>query len=141
MHSVASARSVSPWPRVKGLLTPEQVEAYEAVPPRLSANDRRQRPEQVLERVPLTVQQKERLQEMRKELAGTVRAMQTRAAELNREKAAYGPDAPQQMMMMAELAEIRGEGARLGRRALGTVFRDVLTSEQLITWILDPRAR
>ena len=126
---------------LKGLLTPEQVEAYEAVPPRLSANDRRQRPEQVLERVPLTVQQKERLQEMRKELAGTVRAMQTRAAELNREKAAYGPDAPQQMMMMAELAEIRGEGARLGRRALGTVFRDVLTSEQLITWILDPRAR
>lgn len=124
---------------LKGLLSPEQVEAYEAVPPRLSANDRRQRPEQVLERVSLTVEQKERLEAMRKELAGTVRALQSRAAELTREKAAYGPDAPQQMMMMAELAEIRGEGARLGRRALGTVFRDILGTEQLLAWILDPR--
>ncbi|MGE0193279.1 MAG: hypothetical protein AB7T63_14685 [Planctomycetota bacterium] len=124
---------------LKGLLTPEQLEAYEAVPPRLSANDRRQSPERVLERVAFTSEQRAKLADMRKELAGTVRAMQTRAAELNREKAAYGPDAPQQMMMMAELAEIRGDGARLGRRALGTVFLHVLTDQQLLAWLLDPR--
>lgn len=136
-----AARGLALARALKAVLTDEQYEAFQAIPPRLSSADRRERGEKVLEGVAPTPAQLTRLEALREELLGTVKALQQRAAELNREKAEYGPDSPQQMMMMAQLAGVRGEGARLGRQALGTVFLDVLTPDQVAAWVLDPRAR
>ncbi len=121
---------------LRDLSTPEQELAYDAIPPRLSAADRRTPPERILERMRLTPAQTARLKAMRDEAAGAVRDLRSRAAELTKEQASYGPDAPQQMMMMAGLAEVRSTGARLAREALGVVFRDVLTEEQVVDWVL-----
>ena len=122
--------------RVRELLSESQEEAYYAIPPRRSANDRKQRLERLLQDFPFTPPQQVQLANLRKDYAGQVREIQGRLRAIQAQAAAYGEESPQMMGMMSQMAGVQGDGARLSREALGRVFLEVMTPEQLSAWIL-----
>ena len=120
----------------KALLTSEQYDAYRAIPPRLSHNDRRMNPKRVFERVTFTPAQDAAMKALDRSYRAKRRAMQKRIAELRRESADYGPDSPQMGMMQMEMAAAGAEGARLQREAIGRILLEVLTHDQVSSWAL-----
>ena len=122
--------------QTKAVLTDAQIRSWEAIPPRVSANDRRERPERVLQGMPLDAEQRADMQRRRKQVAQTVRQVQAKRRDIARMGADYGPDSPQQMMMQTMMAGVQAEGARLSRAFLGDLFLDVLRPDQVSAWVL-----
>lgn len=125
----------------KALFTPDQLAAWYAIPPRLTGNDRRERPERVLEGLHLLPGQAEALAALRVEYAGRVAEFQKDVREIQSGAAEYGPDSPQMMDVMMQMAGVRGTGASLGREALGRVFLDILEPDQVARWTLGEGGR
>ena len=122
--------------QTKAVLTAEQIQAWEAIPPRLSANDRRERSDRVLQGMPLGPRQRQAIKSKRAAFTEQVRELQNKRREVARMGADYGADSPQQMMMQTMMAGVEAAGAALGRQLLGDVFLNVLTVDQTTAWVL-----
>ncbi|MDJ0522158.1 MAG: hypothetical protein QNJ90_08810 [Planctomycetota bacterium] len=118
------------------ILTPAQWQALEAIPPRVSHQDRQATSVDLLRTVQLTPAQRERLTSMRKELAPHRRAFQERRLKTAAKSALMGPDSPKMAGMQMEMANIQAEGNVLQRRFNGRVLQELLTPEQVASWVL-----
>lgn len=117
------------------ILTPEQIHAMKAIPPRVSSNDRRRDGRRVLAGMDLTAAQQQQMDELRKEGRRAAKAYRERMRELRAETGEVGPDSPQMMMMEMMSASARGEALTQQRLLLGRVFREVLTPDQVSGWV------
>jgi hypothetical protein len=56
--------------------------------------------------------------------------------DIQRKGADYGPDSPQMGMMQMEMASVAAEGETVRREAIGRIFMDILTADQVSGWTL-----
>jgi len=121
---------------VRAVLTPAQVLAFEAIPPRLSVGERARDGRRLLEGMAFTAEQQTRLEALAREAAAARRALEGRVREIQKEGADYGPDSPQMMGMQMEMTAVRAQGQELQRQALGRAFLEVLDEEQIVSWLV-----
>ena len=107
-----------------------------AIPPRVSFNDRRRDGRRVLEGMEFSALQEAQMAVLRKEGRQAAKAYRAKMGELRKQGADVGPDSPQQMMMQMMMAGAPGEALAAQRHLLGRVFREVLTEEQVISWVM-----
>lgn len=121
---------------IRAVLTPEQVRAYKAIPPRLSVNDRRRDGRRLLQGLPLTPAQQAAVAALEREARRGRRALEGRVRDLREQAADYGADSPQMAGMEMMMGAARAEGDALRRALLGRVFLEILTPDQVSTWLL-----
>ncbi len=120
----------------RSILSNEQWLEYQAIPPRLSTNERSGNFKRVLEGFKPTPAQNVKMKALQKKLRSERRQASLRMRELRRESADYGPDSPQMMGMQMMMQGAKAEGAAAGRAYLGGVFAEVLTPEQVTRWVM-----
>lgn len=121
---------------IREILTQAQWQEYEAIPPRVSLNDRRLDFRRLFQGFTPTPEQDRQLQALRREAAAERRAITKRTNELRRQAGDYGPDSPQTMMMEMQMMGMRAAGQRASRRQLGRIVLEVLTPEQVGAWVM-----
>lgn len=121
---------------MKAVLTDKQYEAYKAIPPRLSPNDRRETFDRAFKGVPLTPQQDAELKALRRAYQKHKRDLNREIASIRKQGAAYGPDSPQQGMMEMMMAGVAAEGMALQHEAMGRLLLEILTEDQTSAWVL-----
>lgn len=122
----------------KRILTEAQWEALEAIPPRVSYQDRQATSVDLLKGVTLSAEQRDRLASMRKTLAPHRREYQERRLKAAARGAMLGPDSPKMPGMQMEMANIQADGNALQRAFNGRVLLELLSPEQVATWVLAP---
>ncbi len=122
----------------KAILTAAQWVAFEAIPPRVRIEDRKATSVALLADVTLTDAQRTRLAAMRDEL-GSYRATY-RSKRLEAAAGMQGMDADDPGMAAAQMAmaNVEAEGNVVQRRFNGRVLRELLTPDQVVTWVLAP---
>ncbi len=125
----------------KRILDAKQWEALEAIPPRVSFQDRQATSVDLLEGVDLLPAQRSRLDAMREELSDYRKAYQERRLKTAARAALLGPDSPELPGMQMEMAGIQAAGNVVQRRFNGRVLRELLTPEQVEAWVLAPPAQ
>ncbi len=120
----------------RAILTHDQWLTYEAIPPRLSTNDRSGNFNRVFSGFKPSPAQAARMKAMQAALRKERRAMLKRLGEIRREGADYGPDSPQMMSMQMEMAGARAESAAMGRKFLGGMFTKILTPAEVTHWVM-----
>ncbi len=121
------------------ILTKPQWEALEAIPPRVSFQDRQATSVQLLAGTALDARQKGRLAALRRELATYRSEYQARRIKTAAKGAGMSPDSPQMAGMQMEMANIQAEGNVAQRRFNGRVLLELMTPEQVIAWVVAPR--
>lgn len=122
----------------KRILTEAQWIALEAIPPRVSYQDRQATSVDLLKGVSLSEAQHGQLRTMRAELAPHRRAYQERRLKAAARGAMLGPDSPKMPGMQMEMANIQADGNALQRSFNGRVLLDLLTPQQVTAWVLTP---
>jgi len=120
----------------RDILTDDQWLTYEAIPPRLSTNDRSGNYNRVFSGFKPTPAQAAHMKAMQTAMRQERRAMQKRMGEIRREGADYGPDSPQMMSMQMEMAGAKAESAAMARRFLGAMFTEVLAPAEVTHWVM-----
>jgi len=120
------------------ILTPAQWVALEAIPPRVSFPDRQATSPQILAGLSLTAQQKTRLAAMRDGLVSARQRYKERRLKAAAKAASYGPDSPMMAGMQMEMANIQADGNLVQRQFNGRILLELLTPEQVATWVLAP---
>lgn len=123
----------------KRILSKPQWEALEAIPPRVSFQDRKATSVQVLAGTALEAKQKVQLTAMRRELAAYRSDYQARRIKTAARGAGMSPDSPQMAGMQMKMANIQAEGNAVQRRFNGRVLLELMTPEQVIAWVVAPR--
>ncbi len=118
------------------LLDEDQVLLLKAIPPRVSANDRRADARRVLDGMSFSADQEAALKTLRREGKEAAKAYRQRMSEVRKEQGEVGPDSPQMMMMEMMMASARGEAQTAQRHLLGRIFREVLTPDQVSGWVM-----
>ena len=121
---------------MKEVLTEAQYQAYLAIPPNISNNERKQRAKRLLEGLPFSAEQELAYKGLEREYRQKGREIQKRVRDIQRKGSDYGPDSPQMGMMQMEMAGAAAEGQVLQREAMGRLFIDVLTHDQISGWVL-----
>jgi hypothetical protein len=118
------------------ILTDAQWLAYEAVPPRVSANDRKANYRRVLEGWTPDAAQAKRIKALSADMRKAQREIRKRTADLARQRADYGADSPQMAGMQMEMQGMQAEGQRHQRAYVGRIFTEVMTDEQVSRWLM-----
>ena len=121
---------------LKEILSEEQWLALEAIPPRVSANDRRENVKRTFEGLEMGPGQKERMKKLASEFRARKRKLDSELREVRRQASDYGPDSPQQMMMQSMMGSVAGRTQAAQREMLGQVFMDILRPDQVSGWLL-----
>ncbi len=120
----------------KALLSPEQLAAFQAIPPFIGPNDRNLRPEVLLTGLRLDDAQKRRLAELRRALEEGRRAYEQELGEIRKLGAETSPDAPQDQKMEMMTLALQGEGQVAMRALARRLYVEVLTPGQVVDWVL-----
>ncbi len=122
----------------KRILSPAQWAAYEAIPPRVSAQDRKATSVQILEKAKLSAAQRRTLQRMRDELSDYRALYRKRKMEAAGRMAGMGPDSPQMAGAQMAMATVEADANLVQRRFNGRVFLELLTPDQVVHWVIGP---
>jgi hypothetical protein len=120
----------------RAILTPEQYAAFRAVPPMLTAQERGADLKDVLDAIALRPDQVEALREIRREYGPVRGEMMQRMAAIALQAEEYGPDSPQREMMQMMRYQVFADGLAAARAAAAELFREVLTPDQVMGWVL-----
>jgi hypothetical protein len=118
------------------LFTPEQVREIRALPPLLSAAERREPLPKTLEALTLTPEQRLQLAELGRRYAAEKLRIESGYLGIKRRLDEAGPDSPEREMAEMMAASIGADAAAALRAAHGEVFLDVLTPPQIEAWVL-----
>ncbi len=125
---------------LRALLTPEQLEEWDSLPPMMSTGERGRHPSVLLEGVQLTELQSARLRRLGAELEKAVREVRAgKAKERNALAADIGPESPQQMMMEMMERQTQGGVVEVLEAAGRTALLEILTPDQVAGWVVAPR--
>lgn len=136
----ARLRDVQWSAHVEGLeiLTEAQVGALRAVPPLLAARERPGDLKALIGQIRLHPEQRETIRDLyvrygpvQGELAQELAAIEMRMKD-------YGPDSPEAEMVEAMRARAVGGALAKAREAAAELFGEVLTHDQILTWVLTP---
>jgi hypothetical protein len=125
------------------ILTPEQRDAYRALPPRLDVGDRMRAPWEVANAMRLRPEQAARVRALQSE----VKRARRKAQQVHKEdvtdlrEAELGPESPQMMMMEMARQDVQSRLAEERRRVGHRLFVEVLDPEQVTDWIVAPTAK
>ena len=120
------------------ILNDAQWRAFEAIPPRVRLQDRKQTSVDVLKGVTLSDEQRRTLDGMRDELRtyrDTYRKRRTAAALQMR---GMGEDSPEMAGAMMAMAAVEAEGNVVQRRFNGRVLVELLRPDQVVAWVITP---
>ena len=120
----------------KRIFTPAQWAALEAIPPRVTLEDRRQTSPQVLAGTRLSPEQQGRLAAWRDALGPAREAFQAKRMQAGARMAGMSPDAPERAAAQMELAAVIADGNGIQRTFNGRCFLELLTVEQTTHWVL-----
>ncbi len=120
----------------KQILTPEQLEAWDAIPPYVTVGNRNMRSEERLRGIKLEPEQSLALAALRENYEGARDTYNQRAREIREMGADFGPDSPQMQMMETMMMGLQGDGQQTQREAARTLYLEILTPEQLSAWML-----
>ncbi|MDA1194908.1 MAG: hypothetical protein O2894_06955 [Planctomycetota bacterium] len=123
------------------ILTAGQWQAIEAIPPRVTAAERRVTSVELLAGLTLTPEQRAQLAALRAELGSVREAFLESRRQAAAGMAMAGPDSPEMAGARMEMAAVEAEGYAAQRGFNGRVLREVLTADQVVTWVLTPPAR
>ncbi len=118
------------------ILTDAQWHAYEAIPPRVNTNERRASYKRVLEGFKPSAPQQRTMKRLQQEFRTEQRAARQRMNELRREGEDYGADSPQMAGMQMAMQGAKADGERAQRAMLGRIFTEVLTPQQVSSWVM-----
>lgn len=125
------------------VLTPEQRDAYRALPPRLNIGDRNRAPWEVVGAMRLRPEQQARVRELQNEAKRARYATQKAGkADMSAlERAGLGPESPQMMMMEMAQQDVRGKITEERRRVGHLLFLEVFEPEQVAAWVVAPSVK
>jgi hypothetical protein len=118
------------------ILTDAQWREYQAIPPRLSINERAGSYGRVLSGWKPTPRQAIKIKASQASLRAKRRDASKRMALIRREGADNGPDSPQMMAMEMQMAGAKADTAAMNRAHLGVIFTNVMTPEQVSRWVM-----
>ncbi len=120
----------------RSILTDEQWLAFEAIPPRVSTNERSGNYRRVLNGFKPDGRQQAQIRKLQAAQRVERRATQKRMAEIRRSGGDYSPDSPQMAGMQMAMAGAKAESAASNRTFLGAVFLDVLRADDVSRWVM-----
>jgi len=126
--------------QAKTILTPAQWASFEAIPPRVTIQDRKQTSVQLLQGVPLAPAQTSHLQALRDELRTYRKTYRERRLGAAARLRGMGPDSPQMAGAQMAMAAVEADANVVQRRFNGRVFLELLTPDQVAAWIVAPPA-
>lgn len=125
----------------KTILTEAQWASFEAIPPRVSIQDRRATSVDLLRGVSLDRRQAARLKAMRAELRDVRAAYRERRAAAAASMQGMGPDSPQMAGATMAMAAVEADANVEQRRFNGRVLLELLTPDQVAAWVIAPPSR
>ena len=129
-------RAVDAYREGLAILTPEQVAALRSIPPMLTAKDRPGDLEVLVGEVAWRPDQKPALEALHRKYAPVKGRLTQRMMALAIQSEDIGPDTPEQEAMQVRQAQAWAEALVEARKAATEIFRDLLTTEQILTWVV-----
>jgi hypothetical protein len=128
---------------IRELLTPEQQDAYRALPPRLNVGDRTRAPWEIADAMRLRPEQAARVRTLQTEVKRARRETQKAHKEdmADLREAGLGPESPQMMMMEMARQDVQGRVTEERRRVGHLLLVEVLDPRQVAAWIVAPTVK
>ena len=124
--------------RGRELLTEAQMDAFLAIPPRVSVEDRIQRPEDLFGGLALKGDAVRRLAGIMRRYDALEQRFEREERALEAEREAAGPDSPQMQRMEMMEAGVTARVIESVRGLVAEVLLDVLAPGQVVSWMLAP---
>jgi len=127
------------WERGVRILDARQLEALEALPPRLGAKERSEELASVLESAELSPAQREQARALRLRIGPVKGRLLERIAAIALRLRGEAPDSPAYQAAEAARIHAYAEALAAGRRAASEIFRGLLDEDQILAWVLADR--
>lgn len=120
----------------RALLTPAQWDAFQAIPPFVSPQDRRRDVRKLIEGMDLSAAQMTRLRAIGQRIKSTQQELQGDMRRIGRMSEDYGPDSPQMQSMALMRMGVEREGQVVARAVVREVFVEILSPTQATGWVV-----